>query len=500
MLDLIPTSPPPITKAKNPVAFNKSLTTVRSTHPSRQAIALISDHGDPAATIGKEEAGGQNVYVRQVGEALAKLGWQVDMFTRKSHRDDATIVQHSPYCRTIRLTAGPETFIPRDQLFQHMPEFVAALLQFQAREGTNYPLMHTNYWMSAWVGLQLQQQRQVQVVHTYHSLGAVKYQAVDHRPEIAATRLAIERQILEEANCVVATSPQEQEQLRSLVSAQGNIEVIPCGTDLQTFHVMPKAEARSALQQRELSHLGWHPDEQIVLYVGRFDPRKGIETLVRAVADLKARSSTETLRLLIVGGSDPKQADGQERSRLEALVHDLGLAEHTHFVGQVGHDRLPLFYTAADVCVIPSHYEPFGLVAIEAMACGTLVVASDVGGLKFTVVPGETGWLVPPRDVTAFADAIDRVLSNGLSGRKMRKQAALRVQQNFSWTEVAIQLSDLYRRLLARSLSHPACAQAQLPGTVTTPMMRLSTLGDLSGTAHPEVSTARGVNKLIKAS
>ncbi len=431
------------------------------TDPSpRQAIALISDHGDPAATIGQEDAGGQNVYVRQIGESLAKLGWQVDMFTRKRYPNDAAIVQHSPYCRTIRLKAGPTIFIPRDRLFEHMPEFLASFLDFQTREGTYYPLIHTNYWMSAWVGLQLKKRSNIQVIHTYHSLGAVKYQAVSHQPTIAATRLDIEKQILEQGDCIIATSPQEESALRSLVSNQGEIKVIPCGTNLQLIHVMPKQKARSILFQSELSELGWGVDDSIALYVGRFDPRKGIETLVQAIAILKEKGRADSLRLLIVGGSDPTQSDGEERARIEALVYELGLDVDTYFIGQVSHDRLPLYYRAADVCVIPSHYEPFGLVAIEAMGCGTPVVASDVGGLKFTVVPGETGWLVPPRDSHAFAGAIDRVLSDHLAGQAMSDLATVRVQQNFTWTGAAAQLSDLYRRLLARSITHPRLAQS----------------------------------------
>lgn len=417
-------------------------------YQKRQAIALISDHGDPAAEIGREEAGGQNVYVRQVGEALAKLGWQVDMFTRKSRADDAAIVQHSPYCRTIRLAAGPEEFVPRDQLFQYLPQFVESFQNFQAKEGTNYPLVHTNYWMSAWIGMELRKQSNIQVVHTYHSLGAVKYQAVSNRPPIAQTRLAVEQQILEQANCVVATSPQEMEHLRSLVSQSGHVEVIPCGTDTSNFRVLSRAEARTRL---DIS-----PDAQVVLYVGRFDPRKGIETLVRAFAKVRAAHPLDPMQLVIVGGSEVGQPDEQERSRIAGIVSDLGLAEHTTFAGRVGHDHLPAYYTAADVCVIPSHYEPFGLVAIEAMACGTPVVASNVGGLKFTVVPEETGLLVQPQDDGAFAHAIDRILTDDLWARKLRRQASARVQQNFSWTGVAIQLSDLYRRLLAQSIMHPA--------------------------------------------
>lgn len=462
---------------------NASFVTSRRMIPKRQAIALISDHGDPAAEIGKEEAGGQNVYVREVGEALAKLGWQVDMFTRKSNPDDAVIVQHSPYCRTIRLNAGPETFVPRDQLFQHMPEFVRAFQKFQTKEGTNYPLVHTNYWMSAWVGLQLRELSNIQLVHTYHSLGAVKYRTVSHCPAIAQTRLNIERQILEQADCVVATSPHEQDQLRSLVSDQGCIEVIPCGADIDTFHLRSKPNARE--------QLGFQPDEAIVLYVGRFDPRKGIETLVRAFAaccqdETQRDSAAQPLRLVIVGGSDPNQADGQERERIERLVHELGIADRTLFVGRVGHDRLPLYYTAADVCVIPSHYEPFGLVAIEAMACGTPVIASDVGGLRFTVVPEETGLLVPPHDTNAFAQAIRRMITDDLWVHKVRRQASARVQQNFSWTGVAIQLSDLYRRLLAQSLSHSRLTAASpVPVADAEPVV---------------VSKSERSSKLVKAS
>lgn len=438
--------------------------------PRRQAIALISEHGDPAAQIGKDAAGGQNVYVRQIGEALAKLGWQVDMFTRKSNLDDATIVEHTPHCRTIRLVAGPEKYIPRDRLFEYMPAFVAAFQNFQQQEGLNYPLAHTNYWMSGWVGLKLKKHQNLQLLHTYHSLGAIKYRTVDHIPPIAQTRLAVERQILEQSHCIVATSPQEMADLRQLVSQRGRIEIIPCGTDIDNFQPISRAEARQ--------QLGLDPQAKIVLYVGRFDPRKGIETLVRAYAQLVERSAdAQNLRLLIVGGSDPQEDDGAERQRIEGIVDSLGLgASMLHgkgsaieFVGMVGHDRLPLYYTAADVCVIPSHYEPFGLVAIEAMACGTPVVASAVGGLKFTVVPEETGLLVPAKDETAFAQAIERILTDDLWTQQVRKQAVIRVQDNFSWTGVAVQLSNLYRRLLAQSLVQPTMLRMALAPTSLRP-------------------------------
>jgi D-inositol-3-phosphate glycosyltransferase len=421
---------------------------------NRQAIALISDHADPAAEIGSEEAGGQNVYVRHVGETLAALGWQVDMFTRKVKASDDDIVQHSPHCRTIRLKAGAEAYIPRDRLFEHMPEFVNSFQAFQRSQGLNYPLIHTNYWLSAWAGMELQKTSGIQLVHTYHSLGAVKYQSLVEIPQVANTRLRIEREILERANCVVATSPQEQETLRSLVSTRGQIEVIPCGTDTTNFRLTSKAHARAKLKLDS--------QEKVILYVGRFDERKGIETLVRAFALLKEQNLTN-IKLIIVGGSSANMPDGMERNRIENIVDELGLRDSTVFVGRIGHDILPIYYTAADVCVIPSHYEPFGLVAIEAMACGVPVVASDVGGLRFTIIPEETGLLVEPKNVEAFANGIHRIFFDDLWVRKMRKQASANVNQRFSWTGVAIQLSELYRHVLARSIMHEQAWNYKMP-------------------------------------
>lgn len=422
-------------------SLNRSPDAGHSTNHSslnRQPIALISDHGDPAAEIGFEEAGGQNVYVRYVGETLAKLGWQVDMFTRKVKSDDPTIVQHSPQCRTIRLVAGPERFIPRDEIFEHMPQFVDVFEAFCRHERIWYPLIHTNYWLSAWVGLQLKARHQIKLVHTYHSLGAVKYQ-ITNQPAIAPIRLNVEKQILEQADCTIATSPQEQEYLRTLVSKKGNVKIIPYGTDVETFHTIPKAEARAKL--------GLDGDEQIVLYVGRFEPRKGIETLVRASAQTKAFAEGR-LKLVIVGGSCPDRIDGQERNRIEHIVQETRLTEKTLFAGQVKHNMLPFYYAAADVCVIPSHYEPFGLVAIEAMACGTPVIASDVGGLKFTVLSEQTGLRVFPQDTAAFATAINRLLTNKAWARQLGTCGSLQVNQQFSWTKIASQLSRLYQFLL----------------------------------------------------
>jgi glycosyltransferase involved in cell wall biosynthesis len=197
----------------------------------------------------------------------------------------------------------------------------------------------------------------------------------------------------------------------------------------------------------------------MVFYVGRFDPRKGIETLVRAVGQSQLRGN-KNLKLVIGGGSRPGQSDGKERDRIEGIVAELGMSDITTFPGRLGDEILPAYYAAADVCVVPSHYEPFGLVAIEAMASGTPVVASDVGGLQFTVVPEETGLLAPAQDEAAFAAAIDRILSNPEWRNQLGSKARMRVEDKFSWDGVAHQLSDLYTKLLAEpAKAEPAKAE-----------------------------------------
>lgn len=426
-------------------------------------VALISVCGDPAAEIGQEEAGGENVYVRQVGLTLAQQGWHVDMFTRRNDPNQAAIVQHLPNCRTIRVKAGPAAFMNRDHLLDHLPEFVEQFQQFQQREGVQYSLIHTHYWLAAWVGMQLKQFQPLVQLHTYHSLGAIKYNTVSDIPAIATQRLEVEKACLETIDCVVATSPQEQEHMRTLVSKKGKIEVIPCGTDLEKFGNISRLEARQ--------QLGIDPEAKVVLYVGRFDPRKGIETLVRAVAKSSLRDQGN-LRLIIGGGSRPGQSDGKERDRIGSLVSELGLGPITIFPGRLGDSNLPQHYAAADVCVVPSHYEPFGLVPLEAMASRTPVIASSVGGLKFTVVPEVTGLLVPPKDELGFAAAIDRILSDPAWRNQLGETARQRVEIAFSWQSVAANLGQLYTSLLAQATA--VQAKSSVPTAIATKKNRVA--------------------------
>ncbi|RCJ20041.1 glycoside hydrolase [Nostoc sp. ATCC 43529] len=404
------------------------------TPSSQPTYALISVHGDPTAEIGKEGAGGQNVYVRELGLALAKRGCQVDMFTRREHPNQQEIVELAPGCRTIRLTAGPAEFIPRNDLFEHLPEFVEAWLNFQQRTGRKYTLIHTNYWLSGWVGLELKSQLGLPQVHTYHSIGAVKYRNVENPPQVAAIRHCVEKAILEQADCVISTSPQEAEDLRQLISQYGRIKVIPCGINTEHFGSISKEVARQ--------QLGITSDSQIILYVGRFDRRKGVETLVKACASLPSG-----FQLYLVGGSREGGADFQEQQRIQNLVKELGLEAVTNFTGRISQALLPAYYAAGDVCIVPSYYEPFGLVAIEAMAAKTPVIASDVGGLQHTVVHGETGLLVPPQDSNALKNAIGSLLENRILREKYGNAAQNWVQSRFSTQGVAAQVHELYQSL-----------------------------------------------------
>jgi glycosyltransferase involved in cell wall biosynthesis len=295
--------------------------------------------------------------------------------------------------------------------------------------------------------MELKKHQSLIQVHTYHSLGAVKYRAVADVPAIATTRLAVEKTCLETVDRVIATSPQEEEHMRSLVSTQGQIQIIPCGTDVERFGNIERSVAREKL--------GIAPETKVVFYVGRFDRRKGIETLVRAVAKSSLRNQAD-LKLIIGGGSRPGHSDGIERDRIEGIVAELGLTDLTIFPGRLDDTDLAIYYAAADVCVVPSHYEPFGLVAIEAMACRTPVVASNVGGLQFTVVPEKTGLLVPPQDEVAFAQAIDRILNNPVWRDQLGQAGRERVENIFSWNGVASKLSQLYTNLLSRAaLTYP---------------------------------------------
>ena len=398
------------------------------------SVALISVHSDPA-----QETGSQNVYVRQLGEALSRLGWQVDMFTRKTSSNQPEIVQHNDNCRTIRLSAGSSQFIPRQKLIGCLPEFLQHLRQFQAVNKIQYGLIHTNYWLSAWVGMELKKvQPLLKHIHTFHSLGAVRYAKSKRLSNITRTRLAIEKLCLETADLSIATCPQQREYLEQLVSRRGNIAIVPCGTDSEMFGSMAKAIAR---QKQEVAD-----DTFNILYVGRFARRQGLETLIQAVSK-PSLHSLKNIRLTLVSNSSTNNQ--LERDRIEKLVWDSGLDNITTLIEGVDRPELATYYAAADVCVVPSLYNSSGMVAMESMASGTPVIAANVGALKYATAHQQTGLLFPAGNVTLLTQAMQRMINQPEWCEKLGRSGRLRVEELFTWSDVANQMSEFYHEAIA---------------------------------------------------
>lgn len=404
--------------------------------PHRHRIALIAAHTCPLEPLGGHKAGGLNVYVRETALAFGRRGYLVDIFTRRDGLHPA-VLPLAPGVRVVHLDAGPSAPADKDALWEYMPAFLHGLRAFRARHGLHYDLVHSHYWMSAWAATYLQRLWDVPHVAMFHTLGEAKNRARadEHEPP---HRIQTERRVVATADAIVAASEHERALLMDLYGAAAQrIEVIPCGVDPERFRPLERAACR-----RELG-LGGEP---LVLFVGRLEPLKGIELLIDALVHL------DGVTLLVVGG-DARSAAYQ--AELERRAAQRGVAARVRFVGAVPQERLPLYYNAADVCAVPSFYESFGLVALEALACGVPVVAARVGGLSTTVRDGENGFLVPWRDPAAFAERIGRLAhDHGLRGRM--GQAARMTAQRFTWDGVSRRLEALYVRLL-RTRAAAAC-------------------------------------------
>lgn len=394
-------------------------------------IMLISDHGDPLARLGGIQSGGQNIYVREVALALDKLGWRIDVFTHWSETERPQVERLGSKARIIRLGAGRRGFIPKDQMVSLMPAFTAELLEWVSQNKVSYQLVHSNYWLSGWVAEKLARKWGIPWVHVSHSLGLVKARW-SHTP-VPETRISTEKRILRLADSIIATSPQEKEILcKSYGSLATKVKVIPCGVNPLKFFPRDPEKDRSTL--------GWKKREKIVLFVGRPEPTKGLEILMRALNYLSTETVfKEKLVLVIIGGH---AEEAREMGR------KLGVNYEIRPLGPVSHEELPIYYGAADVCTVPSLYESFGLVAIEAMACGCPVVASAVGGLQFTVKNGFTGLLVEPCKPLDLARSLEMVLNAPDVRENLSRQAARWVATHFTWPQVAKQISALYQELL----------------------------------------------------
>jgi len=411
-------------------------------------IAMISTHTCPLATLGGKETGGMNVYVRDLSRELGRRGFLVDVFTRQQNPDLPQISYRLGHnCRVIHLPAGPVRPYDKNLVFNHLPEFVEGIMNFARQEQLTYQVLHSHYWLSGWVALALREQWGTPVIQMFHTLGHLKNSVAQRATERESeTRIQVETEIMARADWLVAANPLEKRQMTQLYGADpARIEVIPCGVDLNLFKPIPPDEARARLDLP--------PDHQMVLFVGRIEPLKGIDTLLRAMA-LVTRDSPnwqERLCVCVIGGdpSDSPEHVNEEMARLKQLRNELGIGDLVVLMGAQDQDTLNVHDSAAAMVVMPSHYESFGMVALEAMACGTPVIASKVGGLTFTVQDGVTGFLVPERDPQALADKISLLLHDAELRQRLGAQAAQRARR-YSWPIVADQIVALYDRVVTQ--------------------------------------------------
>jgi D-inositol-3-phosphate glycosyltransferase len=407
-------------------------------------IAQLSVHTCPLATLGGKETGGMNVYVRDLSRELMRRGHRVDVYTRSQ---DPTVphISHSlgRGGRVIHVPAGPEQPCPKHEVYDYLPEFVEGVLAQAEADGITYDMIHSHYWLSGWVARELRERWGVPVVHMFHTLGRMKNavaQTLEGREP--PLRIQIEEEILRFADRVIAATPMEEGELTGSHGADpARIRVIPPGVDLERFHPIPTARARE--------RLGLDPNCRSILFVGRIEPLKGIDTLLWAISLIARKRPDLTCGMCvpIIGGNPYRVEDNDEMVRLQALRRALGIEEVVTFLGAQDQDVLQYHYAAAEMVVMPSDYESFGMVALEAMACGTPVIASDVGGLAYLVRHGRTGYRVPPRDPGALAEKITRLLMDEGLRRRMGQRAACWAEE-YGWPLIADRIEEVYRELL----------------------------------------------------
>ncbi len=399
---------------------------------SKLRIAMLSVHSCPIGNLGAKDTGGMSVYVRELARQLGKLGFLVDVYTRVHDSKDPQIVNLGQNARLIHLRAGEDKGIHKLAVYPYLPDFAGNLENFRKHNNLQYDLVFSHYWLSGWVGKYLQQWWNVPHVMVFHTLGAVK-NAIgigEVEPEL---RLETETHLARNCHHIIATAEKEKEALiRHYGASLERISVIPCGVNLDLFQ--PK-DREMAKQQ-----LGFG-DDKVILYVGRIEPLKGIDKLLRAVTFLQ---NNYGLRVVIIGG------DGYSRNeveRLQKLSHELQVEDTVTFLGLIKHEKLPYFYSAATACVIPSYYESFGLVALESMACGTPIVATDVGDLKRIIQQGKTGYVVMDNTPDGLADKIALLLSSPDTKSALSIRASV---TRFSWSNIAQQI---IREVLANYLA-----------------------------------------------
>jgi len=407
-------------------------------------IAMLSYHTCPLAILGGKNTGGMNVYVRELTRHLGMRGIHVDVFTRSQDEHIPQVLHDLGYGnRVVHIPAGPEFSMPKLELAEYIPEFAHQIHGFSKKKGIKYDLIHSHYWMSGVAGKVLQESWAVPMVQMFHTLGLVKQSIARSSDEYEGQyRIDGENTVICSADKIIAATEAEKAQLVTMYDTVGDrIAIIPPGVDTCHFYPIPQDEAKEAI--------GVPQHDRMALFVGRIEPLKGIDTLIKAMALLKLDCGKCPHYLVIIGG-DPDASPEQislEMARLKNLCHELGLDDMVIFLGKRGQDTLPYYYSAAEVLVMPSHYESFGMVALEAMACGTSVIASEVGGLAHLIKEGETGFFVPSGDPEALADCLTKLILDDELRKSIGKQAA-EYARNHDWLNITDKVIRLYEEVL----------------------------------------------------
>ena len=421
-------------------------------------IAMLSYHTCPLALLGGKDTGGMNVYVREVTRQLGIMGIHVDVFTRSQDEHVPHILHDLGYGnRIVHIRAGPEVPVPKSELTGYLPEFVQGIQDFADSKNITYDLVHSHYWMSGMAAMELKTAWHVPIVHMFHTLVIMKNRVAQTPDEVEGEyRLEGERKVLQNADRIVVATPAELAQLQWLYQADvSKMVIIPPGVDIGRFYPIPPDEAKE--------FIGVAPCGRMLLFVGRIEPLKGLDVLIEAIGIMshKGLMKDNPFCLAVIGGDPdvcPEDMD-KEMARLQALREQYGLEDFVAFLGQRSQDSLPYYYSAAEAVVVPSQYESFGMVALEAMACGTPVVASQIGGLAYLVQDGVTGFTVPVDEPEALANRLTALLLDPNLRQLMGKQA-VQVAQDYAWEKIANRLLDLYNITLGTPAGDQASNRA----------------------------------------
>jgi D-inositol-3-phosphate glycosyltransferase len=405
-----------------------------------ERIAFISEHASPLAILGGVDNGGQNVYVAALSEQLARQGYQVDVYTRRDNLEIEETVNWLPGVRVIHVQAGPPKPVPKEQLLGYMDQFSINMLEYIRQHHLGYRLVHAHFFMSALVASDIKKALGIPYVVTFHALGLVRRLHQKEQDAFPPERILIERYVVQDADHLIAECPQDRDDLVQHYGADARrISIAPCGFNPAEFYPMRKEEAREYL------HLP--RNEKILLQLGRMVPRKGVDNVIRAMGELKHYPGK--LRLLVVGGEsdDPDPEKTPEIRRLQSIAREQGVEQQVTFTGRKGRSLLKYYYAAADIFISTPWYEPFGITPLEAMACGTPVIGSNVGGIKYSVVHRQTGFLVPPHAPIALAAAVRPLIEDPVLYRTMQRNAIRRVNSLFTWNKVAACVENIYNKV-----------------------------------------------------